>query len=206
MSSGANSPAQQSGPVKKTTEQVTFKFCPECSNMLYPKEDRDARKLMFTCRTCHTTEEATSNCVYRNVLKNTAGETAGVTQDVGSDPTVGVHPHLTLAACGCCGQIIMCSECGIHEAMFPKDDVSKTADNDTASTPSAYQSEFDSLDLIAENGASADTLEELLARQDESFAAYISMEMEDEDMEGWEPENDQSQAIDTPMGGLAISA
>ena len=44
---------------------------------------------MFACRTCQFSEEAPSSCVFRNNLYNTVGETAGVTQDVGSDPTVG---------------------------------------------------------------------------------------------------------------------
>jgi DNA-directed RNA polymerase II subunit RPB9 len=73
---------------KKNLEQITFRFCSECSNMLYPKENEDTHKLQFTCRTCQYTEEATSTCVFRNILNNAAGETAGVTQDVGSDPTV----------------------------------------------------------------------------------------------------------------------
>ncbi|KAJ8131667.1 hypothetical protein O1611_g1953 [Lasiodiplodia mahajangana] len=73
---------------KNNLEQITFRFCSECSNMLYPKEDEDSHKLMFTCRTCQYTEEATSSCVFRHVLNSAAGETAGVTQDVGSDPTV----------------------------------------------------------------------------------------------------------------------
>ncbi|KAL9485304.1 hypothetical protein ACSS6W_004093 [Trichoderma asperelloides] len=76
---------EASGP--KKLEQITFRFCSECSNMLYPKEDEDAHKLQFTCRTCQYTEDAQSTCVFRNVLNNSSGETAGVTQDVGSDPT-----------------------------------------------------------------------------------------------------------------------
>ena len=60
------------------------------SNMLYPKEDRITSKLMFACRTCQFSEEASSSCVFRNNLYNTVGETAGVTQDVGNDPTVGL--------------------------------------------------------------------------------------------------------------------
>ncbi|CAJ2505875.1 Uu.00g000050.m01.CDS01 [Anthostomella pinea] len=76
---------------KGSLEQITFRFCSECSNMLYPKEDEDAHKLQFTCRTCQYTVEATSSCVFRNVMNNAAGETAGVTQDVGSDPTVRSH-------------------------------------------------------------------------------------------------------------------
>jgi hypothetical protein len=58
------------------------------SNMLYPKEDPDTHRLQFACRTCQFSEEAASSCVFRNVLNNAVGETAGVTQDVGSDPTV----------------------------------------------------------------------------------------------------------------------
>ncbi|KAH0490727.1 hypothetical protein TgHK011_002183 [Trichoderma gracile] len=69
-------------------EQITFRFCSECSNMLYPKEDEDLRKLQFTCRTCQYTEDAQSTCVFRNVLNSSSGETAGVTQDVASDPTL----------------------------------------------------------------------------------------------------------------------
>ncbi|KAK3334564.1 hypothetical protein B0H65DRAFT_481098 [Neurospora tetraspora] len=73
---------------KKPLEQITFRFCSECSNMLYPREAEDENKLLFTCRTCNFSEPATSSCIYRNILNNAAGETAGVTQDVASDPTL----------------------------------------------------------------------------------------------------------------------
>lgn len=72
------------------------------SNMLYPKEDPDTHRLQFACRTCQYSEEATSACVFRNVLNNAVGETAGVTQDVGADPTVG------LPLCLLCGVPIVC--------------------------------------------------------------------------------------------------
>lgn len=70
--------------------------------MLYPKEDRNSNKLMFACRTCQFSEDAVSSCVFRNNLYNTVGETAGVTQDVGSDPTVSSH----LYSCTFCGEEI----------------------------------------------------------------------------------------------------
>ena len=57
--------------------------------MLYPKEDRLTSKLMFACRTFQLSEESQYSCVFRNNIYNTVGETAGVTQVVGSDPTVG---------------------------------------------------------------------------------------------------------------------
>ncbi|GKT47547.1 DNA-directed RNA polymerase II subunit RPB9 [Colletotrichum spaethianum] len=83
------STTSQDEAANKKLEQITFRFCSECSNMLYPKEDEETHRLQFTCRTCQFTEEAQSTCVFRNVMNNAAGETAGVTQDVGSDPTVG---------------------------------------------------------------------------------------------------------------------
>ncbi|KAF3916103.1 hypothetical protein ABW20_dc0110056 [Dactylellina cionopaga] len=55
--------------------------------MLYPREDRANNRLLFGCRNCSFVEEAASQCVFRNVLSSAAEETAGVTTDVGSDPT-----------------------------------------------------------------------------------------------------------------------
>ena len=75
--------------------------------MLYPKEDPHSATLMFACRTCQFSEPAASACVFRNILHNTVGETEGVTQDVASDPTVGVPDLCTL-----CGQEIACDVCG----------------------------------------------------------------------------------------------
>ena len=74
--------------------------------MLYPKENKDTSELMFACRTCQYSEKAASLCVYRNTLDTSIGETAGVTQDVGSDPTVGVPGF-----CAVCGLPIRCSFC-----------------------------------------------------------------------------------------------
>lgn len=89
------------------------------SNMLYPKEDRNSNKLMFACRTCQFSEDAISSCVFRNNLYNTVGETAGVTQDVGSDPTVGIPTFCTL-----CGQVITCDICEGQERPFMDDETS----------------------------------------------------------------------------------
>jgi DNA-directed RNA polymerase II subunit RPB9 len=59
-------------------------------------------RLMFICRTCHVGEPATSPCVYQNKLNNQVGDTAGVTQDVGSDPTVGFPRfYICQSSCGC---------------------------------------------------------------------------------------------------------
>ena len=79
------------------------------SNMLYPKEDPANNRLMYACRTCPFGQPAESACIYRNELSNTVGDTAGITQDVGSDPTVGLPGF-----CSCCGDEIICPECNTN--------------------------------------------------------------------------------------------
>lgn len=76
--------------------------------MLYPKEDKVHSTLQYVCRHCFYSEPALSACIFRNNLNNSVGETAGVTQDVGSDPTVGGECHF----CTLCGEELKCSICG----------------------------------------------------------------------------------------------
>ncbi|XP_024536926.1 DNA-directed RNA polymerases II, IV and V subunit 9B isoform X1 [Selaginella moellendorffii] len=66
----------------------TMKFCRECNNILYPKEDRDQKILLYACRNCDHQEVADNNCVYRNEVHHSAGERTQVLQDVASDPTL----------------------------------------------------------------------------------------------------------------------
>ena len=188
--SSPNSPSPSEAGTKKHTEQVTFKFCPECSNMLYPKEDKDARRLMYTCRTCQHSEEATSNCIYRNVLKNTVGETAGVTQDVASDPTVSrdgpgagpsapTSPPSALVLCGCCGQVIMCSDCGLRPAVVSENDCAE----DPSTPPETYKEEI--LEQIIVD-------EEALNRMLTNIVDMTDIMDLDEDMDDWEPDPEEA--------------
>jgi len=81
--------------------------------MLYPKEDAVNSTLMFACRTCQFSEPATSSCIYRNELSTKIGATAGITQDIGEDPTVGEPPPLPVPDfCILCGGEIFCEICG----------------------------------------------------------------------------------------------
>ena len=66
---------------------------------------------MYACRTCQYSQPAASPCVFRHDLSNTVGETAGVTQDVGADPTVGLPDFCTL-----CGQKLSCEVCGMSSS------------------------------------------------------------------------------------------
>ncbi|KAL8951083.1 MAG: hypothetical protein Q9222_002923 [Ikaeria aurantiellina] len=128
------SPAASQNNVQSSTqtakpekEQITFRFCRECSNMLYPKEDRINNKLMYACRTCQYSEDAASSCVFRNSIYNIIGETAGVTQDVGSDPTVGLPDF----CCTLCGQEITCDYCGeVDDSGFDEDEEDDDDDDD----------------------------------------------------------------------------
>ena len=44
-----------------------LRFCPQSNDLLYPKEDRDRRRLVFHCRNCGYQEDADPSnwCVYR---------------------------------------------------------------------------------------------------------------------------------------------
>ncbi|ORY79940.1 DNA-directed RNA polymerase II complex subunit Rpb9 [Protomyces lactucae-debilis] len=67
---------------------TTLQYCIECANLLYPREDKENRRLIYACRNCEYSEQAPESRIYRNELLSKEGETAGVTQDLGADPTL----------------------------------------------------------------------------------------------------------------------
>ncbi|KAK9460797.1 uncharacterized protein V1516DRAFT_677681 [Lipomyces oligophaga] len=67
---------------------ASFRFCAECNNMLYPKVDEQNQRLLYACRNCSYRELASDARVYRNEILADVSETAGVTLDVASDPTL----------------------------------------------------------------------------------------------------------------------
>jgi DNA-directed RNA polymerase II subunit RPB9 len=67
---------------------TSLRTCAECNNILYPREDPDNKRLLYACRHCDYSEIASQALVYRNDLQKSASETAGVTTDVASDPTL----------------------------------------------------------------------------------------------------------------------
>ena len=58
------------------------------NNMLYPREDKEDRKLLFACRNCPYTEFASTPLVFKHQLITNIEETAGVTTGIGADPTL----------------------------------------------------------------------------------------------------------------------
>jgi len=79
---------------------TSLRTCQDCNNILYPREDPDNKRLLYACRHCDYSEIAVNPLVYRNDLLKAASETAGVTTDVASDPTL-VHsaPYESLSCC-----------------------------------------------------------------------------------------------------------
>jgi len=66
-----------------------MRFCRECNNMLYPKEDRENKKLMYACRNCTHQEHVTSNKIYGNTLLAEAKmEVTTYPSDMMHDPTL----------------------------------------------------------------------------------------------------------------------
>jgi DNA-directed RNA polymerase II subunit RPB9 len=51
--------------------KLGMRFCSECNNMLYPKENKAEKKLEFICRRCNNKEtvDRSQYCVYRNDIK-----------------------------------------------------------------------------------------------------------------------------------------
>lgn len=43
-------------------------MCMRSNNMLYPKEDKENKILLYACRNCDYKQEADSNCIYVNKI------------------------------------------------------------------------------------------------------------------------------------------
>ncbi|XP_002157610.1 DNA-directed RNA polymerase II subunit RPB9 isoform X1 [Hydra vulgaris] len=85
---------------------VGIKFCQECNNMLYPKEDKERKILNYSCRNCSYQERAQNSCIYVNMIVHDVNELSQIIGDVVTDPTLPKttdHP---------------CPKCGHNEAVF----------------------------------------------------------------------------------------
>ncbi|VDN92946.1 unnamed protein product [Brugia pahangi] len=67
---------------------VGIKFCPECNNMLYPKEDKENRQLLYACRNCDHKQLSENPCIYVNKLMHEVDELTQIVADVVHDPTL----------------------------------------------------------------------------------------------------------------------
>ncbi|XP_064437505.1 DNA-directed RNA polymerase II subunit RPB9 isoform X2 [Mirounga angustirostris] len=74
--------------------------------MLYPKEDKENRILLYACRNCDYQQEADNSCIYVNKITHEVDELTQIIADVSQDPTLPRtedHP---------------CQKCGHKEAVF----------------------------------------------------------------------------------------
>uniref|UniRef100_A0A6S8ESB1 DNA-directed RNA polymerase subunit n=1 Tax=Aplanochytrium stocchinoi TaxID=215587 RepID=A0A6S8ESB1_9STRA len=86
---------------------TTIQFCPECNNMLYPKEDRAEKKLLLTCRHCEFEKPAENPTVYiHKIKKDTAMRLDLVDPALSGDPTLPRTYDTN------------CEKCGGNEAVF----------------------------------------------------------------------------------------
>jgi len=92
---------------------VGIRFCQECNNMLYPKEDKDNRVLLYACRNCDYRQLADSCCVYVNKIMHEVDEITNIVTDVTGDPTL---PRSNDRPC---------PECRHREAVFFQSDTKK---------------------------------------------------------------------------------
>ena len=67
---------------------VGIRFCPECNNMLYPKEDKENKQLMYACRNCDYKQFAENNCVYLNKIMYEVNQLTNINTDIIADPTL----------------------------------------------------------------------------------------------------------------------
>ncbi|XP_045165556.1 DNA-directed RNA polymerase II subunit RPB9-like [Mercenaria mercenaria] len=67
---------------------VGIKFCKECNNMLYPKEDKESRNLLYACRNCDYQQIADNPCIYVNKITHEVDELTQIIGDVIADPTL----------------------------------------------------------------------------------------------------------------------
>ncbi|XP_055331837.1 DNA-directed RNA polymerase II subunit RPB9-like [Paramacrobiotus metropolitanus] len=79
---------------------VGIMFCPECNNMLYPREDKERKVLTYTCRNCEYAQQASNSCVYVNKILHKVNELTQINGDVVADPCL---PRTEDHPCPKCG-------------------------------------------------------------------------------------------------------
>merc|ERR1719273_1406167 len=119
LDAGMNAGNEANNTMTDPDGVLLMKFCPHDSSMLYPKEDKRNRKLLYACRLCRYSEEAKHSIIYKNLLKQEVGNVLNkVPAAVSDDPTL---PRSQKASC---------ENCGHNEAVFFQSDTSDSR-NDT---------------------------------------------------------------------------
>lgn len=96
----------------ETNKMSALKFCSKCNNLLYPKEDKEHKILLYACRNCDHEEVADNNIVYIKKIHHSIGEETPVVKNVAADPTL---PRT---------KSVRCAQCNHGEAVFYQGTVS----------------------------------------------------------------------------------
>ncbi|KAJ7542436.1 hypothetical protein O6H91_10G106900 [Diphasiastrum complanatum] len=75
------------------------KFCPECNNLLYPREDRRQQILIYACGSCNHKEKADSNIVYWKQIQQPGEDESLLPQDLTSETTLPRTKNVRCALC-----------------------------------------------------------------------------------------------------------
>ncbi|KAK5083551.1 DNA-directed RNA polymerase II core subunit rpb9 [Lithohypha guttulata] len=114
--------------------EIAYRFCQECSNLLYPREDRAMNKLLYICKSCHSVQEHESACTYRQNLSEAAQESMGEKAYVANDPTVGnpspIDDEDDMVMCTMCGQCLRCSKCGLPNNNESEEDQTQSSQSE----------------------------------------------------------------------------
>mmetsp|Transcript_7486 Transcript_7486/g.16235 ORF Transcript_7486/g.16235 Transcript_7486/m.16235 type:complete len:119 (+) Transcript_7486:148-504(+) len=91
------------------SRQRGLKFCPYSNDLLYPRENKEARKLEYYCKNCSHVEpaDAADYCVYASETTSFgSADKTMVVSDVIADPTL---PRT---------KDVRCPQCNHNEAVF----------------------------------------------------------------------------------------
>ena len=97
---------------------VGIKFCKECNNMLYPKEDATNKRLVYACRNCGYSEKSKNSCVYVNNVLQNYDELRCINTDIIQDPSL---PRTNA---------YFCPKCRNKEMVFFQSDNRKTYEHE----------------------------------------------------------------------------
>jgi len=80
----------------------TIRFCSDCNNILYPRENRAIRKLEYYCKICpFVDKQVTTSCVFVNeIVKDVSTRLDVILSDVNKDPTLQRSKEVECASCG----------------------------------------------------------------------------------------------------------
>lgn len=90
-------------------------FCLECNNLLYAKEDRVRKQLMYVCRRCDYEKKAENPAVYRHeIVKSAVDQLTTIPPEVIHDPALARAPKLC-PSCNGSGAVVVQAKPGVTD-------------------------------------------------------------------------------------------